>query len=65
MINKNNKATFAKTLLSDTAHNWYDSQGYDKIIVKFATVKSHMLEYFIPSDYFRRARTALVAFKIG
>ena len=62
---ENTKALFAKTRLSDTAHTCYDSQGYDKTMVTFANMKFHMLEYFIPSDYIRKARRALVAFKMG
>ena len=40
---------------------WYDSQGYDET---FVTLKSHMLDYFIPSDYIRRARRELIVCKI-
>ena len=65
ILDKNSKALFGKNHLSDTAHTWYDSQGYNKIIVTFTTMKSHMLDYFIPSDYDRRARRALVACKMG
>ena len=60
ILDKNTKALFAKTRLSNTAHTWYDSQSYDKTTVLLATVKSHMLKYFIPSDYITRARRALV-----
>ena len=51
--------------LLDTSHMWYNSQGYDEILVKFVTLKSHMLDYFIPSDYVRRSSRALFAFKMG
>ena len=56
---------FAKTRLSDTAHTWYDSQDYDEILVTFVTFKSHILDYFIPFDYVRRVKRALVACKMG
>ena len=62
---ENTKALFAKNNLSDTAHTWYDSQGYNQTMVKFAIMKSRMLDYFIPSDYIRRARRVLVACKMG
>ena len=55
------KAPFVKTRLLDTAHTWYDSQGYDETTATFVTVKSHILDNFIPSDYVRGARRALVA----
>ena len=45
---ENTKALFSKTRLSDTARTWYDSQGYDKTMITFSMVKSHMLDYFIP-----------------
>ena len=61
----NTKALFAKTRLSNTIHMWYDSQGYDKTLVIFVTLKSLMLEYFPPSEYIRRTRRALVACKMG
>ena len=61
---ENTTALFAKTRLSDIAHTWYDSQGYDETMVTFATVKSHILDYVIPFDYIRRAKRALVACKI-
>ena len=61
---ENSKALFSKTRLSDTACTWYDSQGYDETMVTFATMKSHMLDYFIPYGYFRRARRVLVAWKM-
>ena len=35
---ENTKALFAKTRLSDTAYTWYDSQGYDKTMLKLATI---------------------------
>ena len=54
-----------KICLLDTAHTWYDSQGYDETLVTFVTLKSHMLDYFIPSDYVKRAKRALVACKMG
>ena len=63
--NENSKAMFAKTRLSHTAHTWYDSQGYNKTMEIFATMNSHILDYFIPSDYVRRTRRALVACKMG
>ena len=44
---------------------WYNRQGYDEILVTFVTLKSHILDYFIPSDYVKRARRALVACKMG
>ena len=44
---------------------WYDSQGYDEILVIFVTLKSYMLEYFIPSDYIKRDGKALVVCKMG
>ena len=53
------KPLFAKSFLLDTACTWYDSQGYNETMVIFATVKSYMLDYFIPSDYVRRARRTL------
>ena len=56
---------FIKTCLSDTARVWYNSQGYDETLVTFVTLKSHILDYFIPFDYVRRARRALVACKMG
>ena len=62
---ESNKGLFAKTRLSDTARTWYDSQSYDETTVTFETVNSHMLDYFIPSDYIRRDRRALVACKMG
>ena len=43
---------------------WYDSQGYDEILVTFVALKTYMLDYFIPSDYIRRARRVLVACKM-
>ena len=52
-------------IISDTAYTWYDSQGYEETMVIFATMKSNILDYFIPSDYIRRARRALIAFKMG
>ena len=62
---ENTKALFAKTRMSDTAHTWYDSQGYDKITVIFATIKFYILNYFIPSEYVKRCTRALVVFKMG
>ena len=62
---ENKKALFAKTCLSNIAHIWYDSQRYDETLVTFVTLKSHILDYFIPFDYVRRARRALVACKMG
>ena len=62
---KETKALIAKTSLSDTACTWYDSQGYEETMVTFATVKSNILDYFIPSDYTRRDRRALIDFKMG
>ena len=59
------KALFAKTRLIDTVNTWYNSQSYDETTVIFATVKSHMLDYFITSNYIKRARRALVACKMG
>ena len=53
---ENNKPLFAKTRLSDTTRTWYDSQGYDETTVIFATVRLHILNYFIPSNYVKRAR---------
>ena len=52
---------FAKICPSGTAYMWYDSQGYDEILVTFVTLKSHILGYFIPSAYAKKARQALVA----
>ena len=65
MSNKKTKALFAKTCLSHTAYTWYNSQGYDKTMVTFANMKSHMLDHYIPSNYDREARRALVACKMG
>ena len=62
---ENTKAQFAKTRLSDTACTWYDSQRYDETMAIFTTVRSHMLDYFIPSNYIKRAKTALFAYKMG
>ena len=62
---KKTKALFAKTCLAETARTWYDSQGYNKTLVTFATMKSHILDYSIPYDYIKRTRRALVACKIG
>ena len=62
---ENTKAFFARTCLSDTAHTWYDSQGYDETLVTFVTLKSHMLDYFIPSDHVKRSIRFLVACKMG
>ena len=62
---ENTKAQFFKTLLSDTAHTWYNSQGYDKITATFETIKSHILDYFIPLNYIKRARRALVTCNMG
>ena len=63
--NKNTKALLSKTRLSDTVYIWHDSQGYDKTMVTFEIVKSHMLDYFIHFDYVMGARRALVARKMG
>ena len=62
---KNTKALFAKIRLLDTEHTWYDSQGYNETIVTFSTMNSHILDYFISSNYVRKARTAFFACKIG
>ena len=61
---ENTKALFAKTRLSNTACTWYDSQSYNETTVIFAMVKPHMLDYFMPSDYIKRAKRALVACKM-
>ena len=60
---ENTRALFAKTRLSSTTSTWYYSHGHND--TTFATVKSHMLDYFIPSDYVGRTRRELVAYKIG
>ena len=60
ILDKNTKALYAKTRLSDIAHAWYDSQGYSKKTVKFETINSYMLDYFIPSNYRKRAKKSLV-----
>ena len=52
---ENTKSLFDKTLLTDTAPTWYDSQGYNETMVIFLTIKSYILDYFIPSDYVKRA----------
>ena len=62
---ENTKALFSKTRLSNTAHTWYNSQGYDETMVIFSNVLSYMLDYFIPSYYVSRAIRALVAYKMG
>ena len=62
---ENNKALFAKTRLSDTEHTQYDSQGYDETTVTLETIKSYILDYFIPFNYLRRARRALITCKMG
>ena len=62
---ENIKALFAEPRLSDTEHTWYDSQGYIETMVIFANMQSHMLDYFIPSDYIKRSRRALVACIMG
>ena len=48
-----------------TAHTYNNSQGYDETLVTFLNFKSHILEYYIPSNYVRRAKKALDAFKMG
>ena len=34
-------------------------------MVTFVTLKSHILDYFIPFDYIKKARNALAAYKMG
>ena len=61
----NTQALFTKTRLAHTARTWYDSQGYDENTLTFAVLRAHMLEYFVPSDFARRARRNLVACQMG
>ena len=49
----------------DTANMWYGSKKYSETLVTFVTLKSYMLDCFIPSEYVRRAGRALVACKMG
>ena len=63
--NENTKALFIKNCLSDTTRTQYDSQGYDKTTRTHVTMNSHILDYFIPSDYIKRSIRALVACKNG
>ena len=65
ILDENTKALLAKDRLSDTSRTWYGSQGYNETMVTFSTMKSHMIDYFIPSDYIRRARRVLLACKMG
>ena len=62
---ENIKGLLAKTYLLDTAHTWYESQGCNETMVTFVTVRSHMLDYYIPSDYIMKNRRSLVACKMG
>ena len=48
-----------------TAYTWCNSQGYDETLVMFVTSKSHILDYFIPYDYIKKARKALVICEMG
>ena len=61
----NTQALFTKTRLAHTARTWYDSQGYDENTLTFAVLRAHMLAYFVPSDFARRARRNLVACQMG
>ena len=63
--NENTKTLFAKNCFLDTAHTWYNSKGYNETMVILKMMKCHILDYFILSDYVRRARSALVACKMG
>ena len=47
---ENTKALLAKIRVSDTAYSWYDSQGYNETMVTFATLNSHILDYFFHFD---------------
>ena len=61
----NTQALFTKTRLAHTARTWYDSQGYDENTLTFAVLRAHMLAYFVPSDFARRAHRNLVACRMG
>ena len=61
MSNVNTQALFTKTRLAHTARTWYDSQGYDENTLTFVVLNAHMLAYFVPSDFARRAHRNLVA----
>ena len=59
------QALFTKARLAHTARTWYDSQGYDENTLTFAVLCAHMLAYFVPSDFVRRAHRNLVASHMG
>ena len=64
VTDKNIQARFAKLYMTQTARTWCNSQGYDETTLIFPVLQSHIIMYFVPSDYACRARQALVTCKI-